>query len=126
MLSAINPWVVNRIDRSAPARSCGWAARLTVVMTTMDYAEPAVPLGEGRMPLLGFGTWQISNAEAPAATVAALEPGYRHIDTATGYENEAGIGQALRTANLPRDSVFLTTKCLRTTSVGNGRRWRKA
>jgi 2,5-diketo-D-gluconate reductase A len=62
------------------------------------------------MPLLGFGTWQISDAEAPAATVAALEAGYRHIDTATGYENEAGIGQALRTADLPRDSVFLTTK----------------
>ena len=76
----------------------------------MDYAEPAVPLSAGRMPLLGFGTWQISDAEAPAATVAALEAGYRHIDTATGYENEAGIGQALRIADLPRDSVFLTTK----------------
>ena len=79
-------------------------------MTTMDYAEPDVPLSEGRMPLLGFGTWQISDAEAPAATVAALEAGYRHIDTATGYENEAGIGQALRSVNLPRESVFLTTK----------------
>ena len=76
----------------------------------MDYAEPAVALSAGRMPLLGFGTWQISNAEAPAATAVALEAGYRHIDTATGYENEAGIGQALRDADLPRDSVFLTTK----------------
>jgi 2,5-diketo-D-gluconate reductase A len=62
------------------------------------------------MPLLGFGTWQISDAEAPAATVAALQAGYRHIDTATGYENEAGIGQALRSVDLPRESVFLTTK----------------
>ena len=62
------------------------------------------------MPLLGFGTWQISDAEAPAATAAALEAGYRHIDTATGYENEAGIGRALRSVNLPRESVFLTTK----------------
>jgi 2,5-diketo-D-gluconate reductase A len=79
-------------------------------MTTMDYAEPAVPLSQGRMPLLGFGTWQISDAEAPAATVAALQAGYRHIDTATGYENEAGIGQALRSVSLPRESVFLTTK----------------
>jgi 2,5-diketo-D-gluconate reductase A len=92
------------------ARRCGQTGRLTVVMTTMDYAEPGVPLSEGRMPLLGFGTWQISDAEAPASTAAALEAGYRHIDTATGYENEAGIGQALRSANLPRDSVFLTTK----------------
>ena len=62
------------------------------------------------MPLLGFGTWQISDAEAPAATIAALEAGYRHIDTATGYENEAGIGRALRSTDLPRDSLFLTTK----------------
>src|SRR5215207_609267 len=96
--------------RPGPTRSCGWASRLTEVMTTMDYAEPAVALSAGRMPLLGFGTWQISDAEAPAATVAALEAGYRHIDTATGYENEAGIGQALRDADVPRDSVFLTTK----------------
>ena len=62
------------------------------------------------MPLLGFGTWQITDAEAPAATAAALEAGYRHIDTATGYENESGIGQALRSVNLPRELVFLTTK----------------
>jgi 2,5-diketo-D-gluconate reductase A len=79
-------------------------------MTTTDYAEPAAPLNEGRMPLLGFGTWQISDTEAPAATAAALEAGYRHIDTATGYANEAGIGQALRSVELPRESVFLTTK----------------
>jgi diketogulonate reductase-like aldo/keto reductase len=88
----------------------GRAGRLTVVMTTMNYAEPAAPLSEGRMPLLGFGTWQISDAEAPEATMAALEAGYRHIDTATGYANEAGIGQGLRNANIPRESVFLTTK----------------
>ena len=62
------------------------------------------------MPLLGFGTWQISNADAPEAIAVALEAGYRHIDTATGYRNETGIGKALRAANLPRDSLFLTTK----------------
>jgi 2,5-diketo-D-gluconate reductase A len=79
-------------------------------MTTIDYAEPAVPLSGARMPLLGFGTWQIRNSDAPAAIAAALEAGYRHIDTATGYANEAGIGKGLRTAGLPRESVFLTTK----------------
>jgi diketogulonate reductase-like aldo/keto reductase len=79
-------------------------------MTITDYTEPAVALGTGRMPLLGFGTWQISNAEAPAATSTALELGYRHIDTATGYQNEAGIGQALTEAGLPRESIFVTTK----------------
>jgi diketogulonate reductase-like aldo/keto reductase len=62
------------------------------------------------MPLLGFGTWQIENEDAPRATATALELGYRHIDTATGYGNEAGIGSALTSAGLSRDSLFLTTK----------------
>jgi len=79
-------------------------------MTTSDYAEPAVPLGQHRMPLLGFGTWQIENEDAPQATTTALELGYRHIDTATGYGNEAGIGSALASSGLDRDSIFITTK----------------
>jgi 2,5-diketo-D-gluconate reductase A len=79
-------------------------------MTTTDYAEPAATLSTGRMPLLGFGTWQISNRDAVAATGHALEAGYRHIDTATAYGNEAGIGKALAAAGLARESVFVTTK----------------
>jgi 2,5-diketo-D-gluconate reductase A len=80
-------------------------------MTTNDYAEPAAALRNGgRMPLLGFGTWQISNREAAQATAYALDAGYRHIDTATMYQNEAGIGKALASAALPRESVFVTTK----------------
>jgi diketogulonate reductase-like aldo/keto reductase len=62
------------------------------------------------MPLLGFGTWQIPDNEATEATANALEAGYRHIDTATGYQNEAGIGKALAASDLPRDSIFVTTK----------------
>jgi len=79
-------------------------------MTSSDYAQPAVPLGQHPMPLLGFGTWQIDNADAPEATATALELGYRHIDTATGYGNEAGIGSALASSGLERDSIFITTK----------------
>jgi 2,5-diketo-D-gluconate reductase A len=79
-------------------------------MTILDYAEPAVDLSKARMPLLGFGTWLISNTDVPEAVAVALEVGYRHIDTATGYENEAGIGKALAAADIPRDSLFLTTK----------------
>src|SRR5690606_4289344 len=80
-------------------------------MTTSDYARPAVTLRNGpQMPLLGFGTWQIPDEEATAATTAALEAGYRHIDTATGYRNEAGIGRALAESALPRESIFVTTK----------------
>jgi diketogulonate reductase-like aldo/keto reductase len=65
----------------------------------------------GRMPLLGFGTWQIKGREAVQATAAALEAGYRHIDTATVYENEAEVGQALRDSGVAREDVFVTTKC---------------
>ncbi len=79
-------------------------------MTTPNFSEPHVSLGDVGMPLLGFGTWQITNDAAPAAAAAALEAGYRHIDTATGYGNEAGIGHALASAGLPRQSVFVTTK----------------
>jgi diketogulonate reductase-like aldo/keto reductase len=79
-------------------------------MTTNDYAEPAAALASGPMPLLGFGTWQISNREARQATAHALEAGYRHIDTATMYRNEDGIGKALDSAGLDRKSVFVTTK----------------
>jgi 2,5-diketo-D-gluconate reductase A len=79
-------------------------------MTTNDYGEPAAALTSGRMPLLGFGTWQISNRDASQATAYALQAGYRHIDTATMYQNESGIGKALASVAMPRESVFVTTK----------------
>ncbi|MDX6375648.1 MAG: 2,5-diketo-D-gluconate reductase [Nocardioidaceae bacterium] len=63
------------------------------------------------MPLLGFGTWQIKGKEAVRATSVALEVGYRHLDTATVYGNEAEVGRALAESGVPRDEVFLTTKC---------------
>ena len=65
----------------------------------------------GRMPLLGFGTWQIKGADAVRATSTALEVGYRHLDTALVYGNEAQVGQALADSGLAREDVFLTTKC---------------
>jgi 2,5-diketo-D-gluconate reductase A len=83
----------------------------------MDTSRPSVPdtslpLPSGRrMPLLGFGTWQIKGDRATAATATALEAGYRHLDTATVYENEAEVGAALRDSGIPRDQVFVTTKC---------------
>jgi 2,5-diketo-D-gluconate reductase A len=62
------------------------------------------------MPLLGVGTWQIRGDQAYQAVLAALEAGYRHIDTATMYGNEAEVGRALRDSGVPRDEVFVTTK----------------
>ncbi len=67
--------------------------------------------GGAPMPLLGFGTWQIKGEEAVSATSAALEAGYRHLDTATVYGNEREVGRALADAGLPREEVFVTTKC---------------
>lgn len=62
------------------------------------------------MPLLGFGTWQLSGDAAYEAVREALEAGYRHLDTATMYGNEAEVGRALADSGVPRDEVFVTTK----------------
>jgi diketogulonate reductase-like aldo/keto reductase len=64
-----------------------------------------------KLPLLGLGVWQVSEgAGCEAAVRAALELGYRHIDTAQAYGNEASVGRALRDSGVPRDEVFITTK----------------
>jgi diketogulonate reductase-like aldo/keto reductase len=74
--------------------------------------DHTVTLTQGsRLPLLGFGTWQIKGQDAVRATSAALETGYRHLDTATVYGNEGEVGQALAESGVPRDDVFVTTKC---------------
>jgi diketogulonate reductase-like aldo/keto reductase len=65
----------------------------------------------GRMPLLGFGTWQIKGDDAVRATSTALEAGYRHLDTALVYGNEAEVGRALAESGVRREDVFVTTKC---------------
>ncbi|WP_043267443.1 aldo/keto reductase [Streptomyces sp. CT34] len=62
------------------------------------------------MPQLGYGVWQISDDEALAAVGHALEAGYRSIDTAAIYGNEAGTGRALAASGLPREELFVTTK----------------
>jgi len=67
--------------------------------------------GGGAMPLLGFGTWQIKGEKATVASAAALEAGYRHLDTAMVYGNESEVGRALAESALDRDEVFVTTKC---------------
>ncbi|MGI8692663.1 MAG: aldo/keto reductase [Geodermatophilaceae bacterium] len=74
-------------------------------MTTTDIALPV-----GRIPRVGLGTWQLGGADARSAVVAALDVGYRHIDTATMYRNEAEIGAALVESGVARQEVFLTTK----------------
>jgi diketogulonate reductase-like aldo/keto reductase len=71
----------------------------------------AVELAGGvRMPLLGLGTWQLRGRAGYQAVRYALEVGYRHVDTATMYGNEAEVGRALRDSGVPREEVFVTTK----------------
>ena len=62
------------------------------------------------IPKIAFGTWQIENDSVTGAVKAALSVGYRHIDTAAAYENECGVGKALRESGLRREDVFITTK----------------
>jgi 2,5-diketo-D-gluconate reductase A len=71
---------------------------------------PSVTLPGGQMPQIGFGTWKLRNDEARDAVLAALAAGYRHIDTATMYANEAEIGEALAGSGIDRGELFLTTK----------------
>ena len=72
---------------------------------------PVVTLNNGvQIPQLGFGVFQIPPPETKAATLSALEVGYRHIDTAEMYGNEAGVGEAVRESGLDRSEVFVTSK----------------
>ncbi|WP_094980481.1 aldo/keto reductase [Rhodococcus pyridinivorans] len=72
---------------------------------------PTVTLNNGvEIPQLGFGVFQIPEDETTAAVSSALETGYRHIDTAAIYGNEAGVGRALADSGLSRDELFITTK----------------
>lgn len=68
-------------------------------------------LNDGRqMPQLGLGVWKATPAQAKASVEAALGLGYRHVDTAAIYANEAGVGAGLRASGVPREDVFITTK----------------
>ena len=72
---------------------------------------PTLALHDGEsIPQLGFGVFQVPDAETTAAVSAALHAGYRSIDTAALYGNEAGVGKALAASGLDRDELFITTK----------------
>jgi diketogulonate reductase-like aldo/keto reductase len=73
---------------------------------------PLVPLrGGSQIPQLGFGVFQVPPEETAEVVQRALAAGYRHIDTAAAYRNEAAVGEAIRASGLDRSEVFLTTKC---------------
>ncbi len=74
--------------------------------------DTKITLNDGRaVPQLGLGVWQTrAGKSCEAAVLAALEAGYRHIDTAAMYGNEESVGAAMRTSGIPRENIFVTTK----------------
>lgn len=65
-----------------------------------------------KIPKVGFGTWQTPDGDVCyEATLAALKAGYRHIDTALVYGNEESVGRAIKDSGIPREELFITTKC---------------
>jgi 2,5-diketo-D-gluconate reductase B len=82
-------------------------------MTTIDASLRALEIQGSTVPKLGFGTWEILGRDCEEAVTDALEIGYRHIDTAQAYDNEADVGRALAASSIPREELFLTTKLWR-------------
>jgi len=84
-------------------------------MTTKTDQVPRIPLrGDTVIPQLGFGVFQVPPEDTAEVVTRALQTGYRHIDTAAAYQNEAEVGQAFHASGLPREDVFITTKCFNT------------
>ncbi|TGA66320.1 aldo/keto reductase [Dichelobacter nodosus] len=75
------------------------------------FVEPTYRLQNGiEIPRLGLGTWCIEQKNAAKAVQHALDLGYRHIDTAQAYENEAGVGAGIKNSGIPRENIFVTSK----------------
>jgi 2,5-diketo-D-gluconate reductase A len=74
-------------------------------------SQPSVALNDGNsIPTVGLGVWQTPAADTERAAAAALAAGYRHIDTAAAYGNEAEVGRAVAASGIAREDVFLVTK----------------
>ncbi|KAK2052031.1 aldo/keto reductase [Colletotrichum caudatum] len=80
---------------------------------------------ESRMPILGYGVYQIDKADCTRACLDALSAGYRHINTAQLYQNEEAVGVALQQSGLPREAIFVTTK-IRYPRLGKGKNYQRA
>jgi len=74
-------------------------------------SAPTILLNNGKtMPQIGFGTSPLNDEKVIPAVIAAIEAGYRHIDTAYRYNNESGVGQGIRDSGINREDLFVTTK----------------
>ena len=80
------------------------------VLGGTDIASATLSSGGANIPLLGFGTYGMSGPRLQNVLVAALQEGFRHIDTAQMYQNESDVGAAIRASGVARSAVFVTTK----------------
>lgn len=80
---------------------------------------PNVSVAGAAIPVIGFGTWPLKGEACARAVAAAIASGYRHIDTAASYDNEAAVGEGLRAGGVPRDQIWVTTKVW-WDSIGDG------
>ncbi len=78
-----------------------------------DRGVPRLEGPEGTMPALGFGTWELTGEECRGAVKYAVNSGYRHVDTARVYENEREVGKGIQDTDVPRASLFVSTKVWR-------------
>jgi diketogulonate reductase-like aldo/keto reductase len=76
----------------------------------MPVDTPSVTVRGTRIPAIGLGTWELRGETCSRIAAEALKLGYRHIDTAQGYDNESQVGEGLRASGVARDDVFITTK----------------
>ncbi|KAI5790288.1 aldo-keto reductase [Geopyxis carbonaria] len=99
----------DKTDKTAPS------ARLTMAttMSTPADSNPGCTPPALRRPRIGFGVYQSPPSVCTASCLTALATGYRHIDTAQYYENEADVGRAVVQSGLPRSAVYITTKILK-------------
>jgi len=79
----------------------------------------SVEANGAKIPLLGLGTWDVRGRNCVSQVAQALKIGYRHIDTAQAYENEAEVGEGIRKSGVKRDAIFLTTKVWHTNFRAN-------
>jgi 2,5-diketo-D-gluconate reductase B len=82
-------------------------------MATIEPSLRALEIQGATVPKLGFGTWEILGRDCEEAVGDALEIGYRHIDTAQAYDNEAEVGKALAASGIPLKELWITTKLWR-------------
>jgi diketogulonate reductase-like aldo/keto reductase len=89
-----------------------WYNRTRIGGNLMRVLNETYTLSNGvKIPKIGFGTWQIEDGEdAYRSVMLALKNGYRHIDTAQGYQNEESVGRAIRDSKIPREEIFVTSK----------------